>query len=187
MVNSELRIAKVTCMGMRIVEVVEYRSDWPGLFAGESALLRETLGDVSESIHHIGSTSVVGLAAKPVIDILVEVGCLGALDALDEAMVSIGYVPKGEFGIAGRRYYQKGGEERTHHVHAFQTGDSEIVRHIAFRDYLRAEPTVAEAYGRLKRAVSESCDNDMERYCEGKDAFVKEHEAIAVRLYGDGE
>lgn len=150
-------------------------------FANERDLLRETIGPVAKKIHHIGSTAVPGLAAKPVIDILMEVSSLEALDALDNKLISIGYNPRGELGISGRRYFSKGGDNRTHHLHAFGVNDPNLVRHLAFRDYLRASPTVAKEYGELKKTVAETCENDLGRYCDGKDAYVKRIETIAVR------
>ena len=84
---------------MRKIEVVEYNPAWPERFTEESSLMRETLGDIVGSVHHIGSTAVPGLAAKPVIDILVEVTDLAALDARNQDMELIGYEPMGEFGI----------------------------------------------------------------------------------------
>jgi GrpB-like predicted nucleotidyltransferase (UPF0157 family) len=167
---------------MRTIEVVEYDPSWPERFEEESNLLREKLGDIAVEVHHIGSTAVPGLAAKPIIDILIEVADLAALDARNRDMELIGYEPKGEFGIPGRRYFQKGGDNRTHQIHAFVAGDVNVSRHIAFRDYLRSNPGVAEEYGTLKKKVAETCDNDIEKYCDGKDAFVKNHEEIAERL-----
>ena len=167
---------------MRKIEVVKYDPSWPERFTEESNLLRKTLGDIAVAVHHIGSTAVPGCAAKPIIDILVEVTDLAVLDARNRDMELIGYKPKGEFGIPGRRYFQKGGDNRTHQIHAFIAGDVNVSRHIAFRDYLRSNPRVAEEYGALKKKVTETCDNDIEKYCDGKDAFVKHHEEIAVRL-----
>jgi GrpB-like predicted nucleotidyltransferase (UPF0157 family) len=166
---------------MRKIAIVEYDASWPGLFEAERELLHQTLGDVVVDVHHVGSTAVPGLAAKPIIDILVEVTNVEALDGLNREMEAIGYKPKGEFGIPGRRYFQKGGDERTHHIHAFARGDFNVTRHIAFRDYLRANPQIAREYGELKRRVAETCDNDIDRYCDGKDAYVKRIEAIAVK------
>jgi len=167
---------------MRRIEVVEYNPSWPETFKEESYLLRETLGDIAVAVQHIGSTAVPGLAAKPIIDILIEVTDLAALDARNRDMELIGYEPKGEFGIPGRRYFQKGGDNRTHQIHAFVAGDVNVSRHIAFRDYLRSNPGVADEYGVLKKKVAETCDNDIGKYCDGKDAFVKNHEEIAVKL-----
>ena len=88
----------------------------------------------------------------------------------------------GEFGIAGRRYFRKGGDERTHQVHVFSADNvRDVERHLAVRDYLRAHADRAEAYGRLKRALAARFPSDIEAYCDGKDAFVKalERDALA--------
>jgi GrpB-like predicted nucleotidyltransferase (UPF0157 family) len=165
---------------MRTIEVVDYDPAWPSLFEDERSLLCEALGDVIVVIHHIGSTAVPGLAAKPIIDINLVVTDVNVLDELSDKMEDIGYVAKGEFGIPGRRYFQKGGDRRTHQVHAFKQGDPNTVRHLAFRDYLRANPKVAEEYAVLKKRIAATCDNDIDRYCHGKDDFVKRHQAIAL-------
>ncbi|MGA1871720.1 MAG: GrpB family protein [bacterium] len=166
---------------MTKIQVVDYDPSWPRLFETENILLRQTLGGIVIEIHHIGSTAVPGLAAKPIIDILVEVTDLATLDARNGDMEAIGYNPKGEFGIPGRRYFQKGDDKRTHQIHAFVSGDFNVTRHIAFRDYLRSNPAVAVEYGELKKSVAKTCNNDIEKYCDGKDAYVKQHEAIAVK------
>ena len=168
-------------MNMRKIEVVNYDSSWPADFEAERDVVRRALGDVATGIHHIGSTAVPGLAAKPIIDILLEVRDLAALDARNSDMEAIGYKPMGEFGIPGRRYFPKGGDNRSHQIHAFLRGDANIDRHIAFRDYLRRHPEVAQEYAELKRRVARTCDNDLGRYCDGKDAYVKRLEAIAIR------
>jgi GrpB-like predicted nucleotidyltransferase (UPF0157 family) len=170
-------------MSLRVIEVVPYNPDWPAMFEREEVLLRKTLGNVADHIHHIGSTAVPGLAAKPIIDILIEVTSLKALDDLNEKMQTLGYEPRGEFGIPRRRYFSKGGDERTHQVHAFATGDAHVDRHLAFRDYLRAHPDTAREYAELKLSVARNCNNDIERYCEGKDAYVKSLEARALAAY----
>ena len=165
---------------MRKLLVVDYDPAWPDLFRTESALLDHTFGGLAIGIHHIGSTAVPNLPAKPIIDILVEVTDLAALDALSDDMIAIGYTPEGEFGISGRRYFHKGGDERTHQIHAFASGDFNLKRHIAFRDYLRSKPTVARAYGELKKRNAITCNNDREKYCAGKNDFIKHYEAVAL-------
>jgi len=167
-------------MNMRKIEVVDYDPSWPAQFGAERAIIRRALGDVVVDIHHIGSTAMPGLAAKPIIDILLEVGDLAALDAHNPDMDAIGYKPMGEFGIPGRRYFPKGGDNRSHQIHAFVCGDPNVGRHIAFRDYLWCHQDVAQEYGELKRRVARACDNDIGRYCDGKDAYVKRVEALAV-------
>ena len=116
---------------MRILTVVDYDEMWPTLFENERTLLQMTLGKVISRIHHIGSTSVPGLSAKPVIDILIEVANLEELDSLNQAMEGIGYTVRGENGILNRRYFTKGGNQRSHHIHAFATGDAQIIKHLA--------------------------------------------------------
>lgn len=166
---------------VRKIEVVEYDPIWPLLYESERVLLFQTLGDIAVRIHHIGSTAVPALAAKPTIDILIEVTDVVALDARNQDMRGIGYEPKGESGIPRRRYFKKGGNNRTHNIHAFARTDSNVTRYIAFRDYLRAHPEVAYEYAKLKNDGATKCDNDIVRYCDGKDAYVKHIEAEAVR------
>lgn len=106
---------------------------WPQRFETERAALAALLGP-DAWIHHIGSTAVPGLVAKPVVDILVEVPDVTALDHLAVGFRALGYTPRGENGIPGRRYFVKGAPERTHHLHAFPAGSHDAVRHLALRD-----------------------------------------------------
>ena len=168
---------------MRKIEVVDYNPAWPDLFAAERNLLQQTLDGVVVRIHHIGSTSVPGLAAKPIIDILMEVTDVEELDSYTNEMLLIGYEALGEYGIPGRRFFRKGGDNRTHHIHAFAAGDYDVIRHIAFRDYLRENPEVAAEYAKLKKNVAAECNNDSEKYCDGKDEFVKFHESLALSKF----
>lgn len=161
------------------IDVVEYNPEWESLFNFEKIALQERLGKIISGIHHIGSTSVKGLAAKPVIDIMLEVESLEAVDFLTPVIESMGYEAKGEYGIRERRYFRKGISKRTHQIHAFKFGDANIARHIAFRDFLRAHPSVLQEYWRLKKGLAETCDN-MESYCDGKDGFIKYYEAKAL-------
>jgi GrpB-like predicted nucleotidyltransferase (UPF0157 family) len=169
-------------MSSRVIEVVDYRPSWVDEFSDEKVLLESVLNLANvAAIHHIGSTSVKGLCAKPIIDILVEVKSLEELDKSNNLMKSLGYEVKGEFGIAGRRYFQKGGIQRSHQVHAFLAESPEATRHIAFRDYLIAFPEIALQYGNLKREGASICNNDISVYYTHKDSFIKEHEANALR------
>jgi len=163
---------------MRIVEVIDYSETWPVQYEQEKQLIHMALPDIEITLHHIGSTSVVGLAAKPVIDILMEVNEITELDQYNQEMSKIGFSAQGEFGIPGRRFFRKG--DRTHHIHAFGKGDPGLHRHLAFRDYLRALPSVCEAYAELKKLVASQCNHDVQVYCDGKDDFVKIHEKLAL-------
>ena len=168
-------------MGQR-VRVTEYDPRWRLDYEKEKELIAGILGEEMVSIHHIGSTAVEGLKAKPVIDILPVVRDLEAVDALNRRFEAAGYECMGEFGIKGRRYYRKGGEERTHQIHIFAAANGkEIRRHLAFRDYLRSHPKVRREYGALKEALAAAHPDDIGAYCDGKEAFVKETEQKAIR------
>ena len=162
------------------IEVVPYRPEWTEAFEEEKeALLALGISGIFQ-VYHIGSTSVKELPAKPIIDIMIEAESLEELDRKKEKIESLGYEAMGEFGIAGRRYYRKGGNNRTHQIHAFQIGDSNLLRHLAFRDYLSAHPEVKREYGDLKIQVASQCHHDIDRYCDGKDDFIKFHESKAL-------
>jgi len=154
------------------MSVVDYDPAWPEAYEAEIARIRTVLGDEIVHAHHIGSTAVPGLAAKPVIDILLEVEDVGRLDVCDGGMSSIGYEPRGESGIPGRRYYPKGGDERTHHVHAFAVDDPHIAEHLAFRDYLRTHPDAASDYAHVKREAATKHSHDPDGYVAFKQRAV---------------
>jgi GrpB-like predicted nucleotidyltransferase (UPF0157 family) len=159
-----------------------YRETWKDDYEHEAVRIREAFGPVLRDLHHIGSTAIPGIPAKPVIDMLAEFESLEAADAQDGAMRQLGYEVMGEFGIAGRRYYRKNDSAglRTHQVHGFVAGSPPITRHLAFRDYLRAHPGTALEYGVLKLRLLSTCQGDMEAYMDGKEAFVQEVERRAL-------
>ncbi|WP_462162956.1 GrpB family protein [Pseudoalteromonas xiamenensis] len=173
-------------MSSRIIEVVDYRDTWPSEFRkAKDTLLSELTPSNVVAIHHIGSTAVIGLCAKPIIDILIEVNALNIVDLDSAKLEAIGYKPRGENGIEGRRYFQKGGNARTHHVHVFETGRAEVFRHLVFRDYLNTYPDEARAYGEVKRRALSLCNNNSQAYCDFKDPFVTAllEKAIAWHVY----
>jgi GrpB-like predicted nucleotidyltransferase (UPF0157 family) len=170
-------------LSKRVIEVVDYSPLWANKFEQEKHVLTQLLGSNALGIFHIGSTAVVGLAAKPIIDILIEVVDLQMLDHKRDEIQSAGYEVKGEYGIDGRRYFRKGGLQRTHHIHAFQSGDDNLRRHLAFRDYLIAHPAVASEYANLKKLAVVNGHNNSDSYMAKKDLFVKQHEQLALLLY----
>jgi GrpB-like predicted nucleotidyltransferase (UPF0157 family) len=165
---------------MTTVEIVPHDPSWKDLYRREEHILRAILGKDIIEIHHIGSTSVPGLPAKPIIDILTGVLHIEDVDRYNDAMADAGYEARGEYGIPGRRFFTKGIPKRTHNVHIFQADDPGFRRHLDFRDYLIAHPEAAKKYGEVKKAVAAACDNDIEKYCDGKDSFVKETERKAI-------
>ena len=160
---------------MRNIVVVPYDPGWSNLFEQEAALLRAAFGQELIAIHHVGSTAIPDIAAKPIIDIMPIVRDIERVEGLDPAIVELGYVPRGEKGIPGRRYFVKGGDEtRSHHVHAYEPSNPEVARHLDFRDYLIAHPEEAGRYASLKIELAAEFPNDIWGYMAGKDTFIKE-------------
>lgn len=170
-------------MNQRIIEVVDYNPDWAINFTAEKQCLTLAIGDNAIAIEHIGSTSIEGLSAKPIIDILIEVTCLKSLDEHNKKLKAIGYKAKGENGIAGRRYFEKGGKNRSHHVHAFATGDNNLTRHLAFKHYLIAHPELLTAYAEIKKRAAHACNNDSILYMTLKNDFIQQHEPLALKWF----
>jgi GrpB-like predicted nucleotidyltransferase (UPF0157 family) len=164
------------------IEVVPYNSRWPDAFALASAEVAFAFGPGLAAIHHIGSTSIPGIHAKPVIDMLAVVADLAAVDTHADDFERLGYEAMGEFGIQGRRYFRRddAAGRRTHQIHTFQAGSAHVERHIAFRDFLRAHPALADQYGDLKRKLAHAHPHDMNAYMDGKNAFIQETERRAM-------
>ncbi|MEP3278747.1 MAG: GrpB family protein [Stappiaceae bacterium] len=163
--------------------VIPYDPVWKQSFANEASALRAVLGEHVQSIHHIGSTSIPGMRAKPIIDILLEVTSLAGLDDRAEAMRETGYEVMGAYGIDGRRYYRKIDQTgtRTHHMHAFTIGSEHVERHLAFRDYLIAHPARAQDYSDLKARLVQGDEVSWDTYLDGKDPFIKMVEQEALK------
>jgi GrpB-like predicted nucleotidyltransferase (UPF0157 family) len=161
---------------MKKVEVVPHNPDWRNEFEAEAGRIAAALGDTVVAIHHIGSTAIRGIYAKPVIDMLVEVRDIAEVDGRSSAMKLLDYEVMGEFGIPGRRYFRKSNQEgiRTHQIHAFETGSEQVRRHLAFRDFMNAHPEEARKYSELKRKLAAEHPQDIDGYMDGKDDFIKE-------------
>lgn len=167
---------------MRHVAVMKFDPAWADRYAAEAAVIQKILGENCTEVHHIGSTAVPGLAAKPIVDILPVVADIAAVDAENSRFTAAGYEAMGEYGIPGRRYFRRGlGDDETVHVHVFgRSSTGEIRRHLAVRDFLRTHPADAAAYGALKSRLARQFEWDIEAYCDGKDAFVKDLECRAL-------
>lgn len=128
------------------IEMADFSYKWNELFERESELIQKNMihkGNIV-SIIHIGSTSVLGLKAKPIIDMLLIVEDIHVLDQEQKVLEVLDYEYLGEFGLPGRRYMRKGKDKHTHHIHAYQfDNNNEIQRHIAFRNYLRKHEETA--------------------------------------------
>lgn len=162
----------------------DYSAAWPDEFEREAERLRALLGPELLIVHHIGSTSVPGLAAKPIIDLLPLVHDIDRLEAYNPIMVAAGYQVWGENELPGRRYFTKDAAGvRTHNVHIYAAGHPEVTRHLAFRDYLRTHPAACVDYVAIKRAAYAQHPADIIAYNNAKDGWIKATERLALAWY----
>jgi GrpB-like predicted nucleotidyltransferase (UPF0157 family) len=166
---------------MRKVEVVPHDLNWQKLFEDESYQLAIAFGDNAIAIHHIGSTSISTIYAKPIIDILIKVKDITKVDDRNPEIESLGYTAMGEFGILERRFFRKDNHAgiRTHHIHTFEIGSPQIDRHLAFRDYMRSHSEAAQAYSKLKQNLAQQYPTDIQSYMDGKADFIHQIDALA--------
>jgi GrpB-like predicted nucleotidyltransferase (UPF0157 family) len=168
-----------------VVRVVPYRPAWAEVFAQEAARLRAVLGDRVLAIEHVGSTSVPGLAAKPILDLAASVPSLADAIGLLPALQRLGYQHKPDPEIPERIYLVKGPpERRTHHLSLAEPGSRVWREHLLFRDALRASPALAAEYARLKLDLAQRYPTDRRAYLAGKNAFI---DAVVAGAAGEME
>ena len=162
-------------MTTRHIIVLPYDEKWAEAFEAIKRELAAALGDTAISIEHVGSTSVKGLAAKPIIDIDVVIKDRSMLDAAVSALAGIGYVHEGDKGIPGREAFDYDGKEHLmeHHLYVCAADCPELKRHLSFRDYLRAHPEAVEEYSRVKKEGAELYPHDIDSYIEHKSPLIE--------------
>jgi GrpB-like predicted nucleotidyltransferase (UPF0157 family) len=161
-------------MGEKII-IVSYDPNWKILFEEEKKMIRNIVGDHIEDIRHIGSTSVEGLAAKPIIDILIGIRSLADARECVSPLGTLGYeyVPEYEKDLPMRRYFRKPvNGTRTHHIHMVELTSHFWKIHLAFRDYLAAHRKERDEYAALKRVLAEKYPDDREAYTNAKTDFI---------------
>ncbi|NLX11785.1 MAG: GrpB family protein [Chloroflexi bacterium] len=165
-------------------ELAPYNPEWPELFARESVLIADVIGEAVIEIEHIGSTSVPGLAAKPIIDIMLVVESFAPIEEYRRRLEPLGYHHHSHEDDADRLFFWKG-MPRTHHLHIVEYATWEHQRHILFRDYLRTHPDIARLYEEIKRELSGAFHHNRPAYTKGKTAFIKSIMARAVEEIRD--
>jgi len=168
----------------REVELAPYDPAWPQGFAAERKTLSERFGLAPDAVQHVGSTAVPGLAAKPIIDVMVGVPRLAVDPELIDGLKALGYEYFGEFGIPGRHFFRKG-HPRTHHLHWVEQGGDFWSKQVLFRDYLLAHPDTVAGYERLKRELAQRFRADRAGYTRSKSAFVEDILVKARRWRGE--
>ncbi|EDS77789.1 glutamate-rich protein GrpB [Clostridium botulinum C str. Eklund] len=156
------------------VIVEEYNSQWKNEFQCIKNELLTVLAGKVNSIEHVGSTSVEGLMAKPIIDIDVVID--ENFEEVREGLKSIGYIHEGDLGIVGREafYYTNKPHLMVHHLYVCNKEDEELYRHITFRDYLRQHKEDRDRYGSIKKEMALKYPEDIDYYIEGKQSVILE-------------
>ena len=157
------------------VIVLPYDEQWKYAFVQIKDEIQKALGSLALRIEHVGSTSVQGLSAKPIIDIDVVIKDYSVFDAVVTALEGIGYHHEGDLGIAAREAFKYDGKEhlQKHHLYVCPQDSAELKRHIAFRNYLRSNQAAVREYSRIKEEGAALYPNDIEKYIQHKSPFIE--------------
>ena len=168
------------------VRLVPHDPRWAELADRERNRLLDAAGNVFKTVDHVGSTSIPGIVAKPIVDLMAVALDMTSLEASRPAIEALGYAWHGEYGLEGRRFCTMTDAltgQRKLHLHCYVEGDHSIRRHLAFRDYMRARPDEAQAYEAMKKGCAAKHADDSNAYTECKDSWIKRAEAEALKHY----
>ncbi len=154
------------------VVVVAYDPAWQGTFLRIRERVGAALGELAVGVEHVGSTAVPGLDAKPIVDVDSIVRGPEDVEEAIRRLARIGYLHLGDLGIAGREAFRAPSDLPRHHLYLCAVGTPELRAHLAFRDALRSDPTLAERYAALKRELAAKHRDDRDAYTEGKSVFI---------------
>jgi GrpB-like predicted nucleotidyltransferase (UPF0157 family) len=156
------------------VIIVDYDPRWVDTFSMLRDEIAESFGDLPITIEHVGSTSVRGAAAKPIIDIDLVVGSPEAVPKAIELLGQSGYRHLGDLGIKGREAFESPARLPAHHLYVVVVGSPEYTRHLRFRDFMRSHPQEVKRYSELKKSLAKKFRDDREAYTEAKTEFIEE-------------
>lgn len=154
------------------VWIVPYDGDWPSLFNDEAERIRTSCSRELTEIVHVGSTAVPGLAAKPIIDIMLGIERFADAVDLEAPLTSLGYVCMGNYGVEGRVFYRRDGHS-THHLQVTERDSKFWTDEILFRDILRADVALARRYQTLKEKLAKEHRHNRSAYTEAKSEFIE--------------
>ena len=155
------------------VAVVPYSEEWPATFEALKARAERALGALRLRIEHVGSTSVPGLPAKPIIDIDAVIEGDDQLDDAIARLAAVGYAFQGDKGVPGRYAFRSSPGLPDHHLYVCAEDNPELHRHLALRDYLRRHPEDAAAYGELKQQLAQRDPTDRAAYTDRKTSWIE--------------
>jgi GrpB-like predicted nucleotidyltransferase (UPF0157 family) len=168
---------------MRRVEVVDYDPQWAITFGELKSVFEAKVGDLAQGIEHVGSTSIPGLPAKPIIDLDIVIESYEILPIVIAHLAELGYTHLGDLDVPGREAFKREGEDvpregtgrtwPTHNLYVCPQAGEGLVQHLAFRDYLRTHPQELPVYGSLKRQLAKQFPTDIEAYTQGKAAYIQ--------------
>lgn len=155
-----------------LVQVVDYDSDWPRIFLQLRDLIWPVVSDVAIAIEHVGSTSVPGMAAKPIIDMDIVIASRTDLPSILLRLGRLGYQHRGDLGVQDREAFRAPGNQPAHHLYVCVQNSLALKNHVAVRDFLRTHLSDAIAYSALKKALAKKFGDERERYGEAKTDFI---------------
>lgn len=161
-------------MKTKKVIVVDYDEKWSLNFQEIEKELKEALGGIAIKIEHVGSTSVINLAAKPIIDIDVVIDSISDLNNAIDKLAKIGYIFEGDLGIKDRYAFRYGNKShlQAHHLYVCPKNSQELIRHLSFRNYLRNNPEDVIEYSNIKKEGARLYPNDIDKYIEYKSQWI---------------
>ncbi len=157
---------------LRTIQVVDYDPEWPDLFVGLRERIWPSVSDFAMGIEHVGSTSVPGLAAKPVIDIDIVVPSRQEIPLAVTRLAKLGYTHVGDLGVQDREAFDNPPGSPAHHLYVCPTESLALRNHLALRDHLRAHPSDVATYSALKTKLAREFPHDIASYIEGKSDFI---------------
>ena len=159
------------------VIIVDYNPQWPSMYEQEKARIQDAIGEYLIDIQHVGSTSILGLSAKPIIDIMAVIRHISLVEQCVKPLEALDYAYKGENGIPGRHYFRKPSDittmPRLVHLHIVEKGHEQWAMMQLFREYLRLHPESAQQYDVLKRELAAKFGSDRVGYTDAKEPFVR--------------
>ena len=170
------------------VELAPHSPDWRAMAAAESARLKAALGEILVTVHHIGSTAIPGILAKPIVDLIPVLRDEAALDEAEAPVRALGYRWYGEYGLAGRRYCTLSDPvsgKRLFQLHIYAPEAAHLPRHLAFHDYLLAHPDLAREYEAEKIRAARAAPHDTNAYNDEKNDFIARVEKEALAWWGE--